>query len=564
MLFENWDITGFDRDKAANLCRNNINPLVSVLFASRGITEPGDVKAFIDAENAPWHDPFLMADMDKAVARIKKAVESKEIIAIYGDYDVDGMTSTALLALWLESKNVRYDIYIPGRFDEGYGLHTEALETLKSRGIDLVISVDCGIVATAEAQHAKDIGLGLVITDHHECKENLPVADAVIDPKRNDCAYPFKDLAGVGVVFKLICALEGANRSDDLFATYGHLAALGTVADVMPVTGENRKIIISGLRQINTSPGPGLRGLIDKVCSEPYITASTISYTLAPRFNAAGRMSDPLLSVRLLLSKNAEEAAQYVSELDRLNDERRKLEQDVLDMAMAELGGEEPRGPLILAGEGWYQGVTGIVASRLADRYRLPVIIISISEDGCGRGSCRSYGGFSIYDALCSCEDLLLNFGGHDSAAGFDLHAGNIDEFRRRVTAFFGTVNASTPRGDLKVDFEATLPEQLLTLQNVEALKCLEPYGNDHRPPCICIKGAQLIGMTSVGSGKHTKLKVMKSGQVFDCIFFSVSSERLGIAEGDIVDIAFEPLINEFRGRKSVQLQMTDIRKNED
>ena len=567
MRFLNWDIRGFDRETAIGLCNNGVNPLVSVLLASRYSNKTEEIKFFLDTDSAPYHDPFLMKDMDKAVERIKKAVTEKEKIAVYGDYDVDGMTSTAVIAMWLKSKNADYEIYIPKRSSaaessgEGYGLSINALDTLKVNGISLIITVDCGITATVEAKHAKEIGLGLVITDHHECRDALPDADAVVNPKRSDCKYPYKSLAGVGVAFKLICALEGDYQSDTVFNRYGRFLALGTVADVMPATGENRKLICAGLNILSTNPGAGLNELIKEACKDTgKITTSTIGFALAPRLNAAGRMGDPMLSVRLLLTDDPLEAESLVKELCRLNNERRYLEQEIFDNAMTMLPESEPDEPIILYSNEWNQGVTGVVASRIAERFKLPAIIISINEAGIGRGSCRSTNGFDIYQALSSCKDILLNYGGHTKAAGMDILPDNIKELHRRITDIYNTFKLeNSGSSGLLVDFEVEKPD-LLTITNIEAMRILEPFGNENPIPCLCIKNAKLTAVQSIGAGKHTRLKIEKSGTVFACIFFSVPVDNLGVSIGDTVDVAFEPQINEFRGTYSVQLQLQDIR----
>jgi len=564
MKFKKWEIGGFDRDTAVEFCRNGVNPLVSVFLASRGITDIKDAKAAIGVDPTPFHDPFLMADMDKAVSRIKKAVETGERIAVYGDYDVDGMTSTAILALWLRSKGADFELYIPGRFDEGYGLNVAALDALKSRGVELVVTVDCGITAIEEAKHAKAIGLDLVITDHHECRDVLPEACAVVDPKRPDCGYPYKFLAGVGVAFKLVCALENDYLSDDIFNLYGEFVAVGTVADVMRVLGENRDLIKRGLGILNSNPCPGLRRLLKESSAEPgKVTASTIGFSIAPRLNAAGRMGQASLSVDLLLSESVAESEALAVELCRLNCERRDLEQKMLEEALAMLPTPKPDGPVVLARHGWYQGVTGIIAAKIAERYQLPAIIISIDDEGIGRGSCRSFGSFAIYDALCTCEDILDNYGGHEMAAGVTVAEKNIKELEQRITNFYRDNIKDIPEYGLRLDFEVEKPD-LLTIQNIEALEHLEPFGNGNPSPCLCILGAVLSMAQSIGGGKHTRLKIEKAGKSIDCIFFSVSAEELSVREGDIVDIAFEPQVNEFRGRCSVQLQLFDIRKSSD
>jgi len=560
MRYSNWEIGSFDRDTAVDFCRNGINPLVSVFLASRGITEIKDVQAVTADTFGLFYDPFLMTDMNKAVTRIKKAVNSGERIAIYGDYDVDGMTSSATLAVWLESKEADFEIYIPGRFDEGYGLNNTALDTLKSKGVSLVITVDCGITAIDEARYAKSIGLDLVITDHHECRDVLPEAIAVVDPKRPDCNYPYKSLAGVGIAFKLINALEDDYLSDDIFNMYSEFVAIGTVADVMPVIGENRELIKRGLAVLNTNPRPGLRSLLREVnIDSGKVTASAIGYTIAPRLNAAGRMGQSGLSVDLLLTGDSAEAERLAVELCRLNSERRNLEQEIYEEAEAMLSETIPDKPLILAKHGWYQGVTGIIAAKMAERYKLPVIIISIDDDGIGRGSCRSSGSFALYEALCSCEDILSNFGGHEMAAGVTLEEKNIETLRQRITDYYQKSIKTAPEPGLKLDFEVEKPE-LLTIENIEALERLEPFGNGNPSPCLCILGAMLSSAQSIGSGKHSKLKVEKSGINLDCVFFSVPATELGVSEGDLVDLAFEPQVNEFRGRTTVQLQLFDIR----
>jgi len=567
MRFSNWDIKGFDREVAVGLCQNSVNPLVSVLMASRYRGKSDEIKSFLDTNSTVYFDPYLMQDMDKAVELIKKAVADKKRIAVYGDYDVDGMTSTAIVALWLRSKSADYRIYIPKRLGgadcsgEGYGLSTQALDMLKADGVDFVITVDCGITATSEAEHAKKIELGLVITDHHECRSALPDADAVINPKRPDCSYPYKSLAGVGVAFKLICALEGDYLSDEIFNRYGRFLALGTVADVMPVTGENRKLICKGLDLLNTNPGVGLKQLINETCKDTdKITASTIGFILAPRLNAAGRMGDPILSVELLLTDDPVGAERLASELCLLNNDRRKLEQEIFDNAMTMLPAGEPDGPVILYSRQWNQGVTGVVASRIAERFKLPTIIISINDNEVGRGSCRSNNGFDIYHALSTCKDILINYGGHTKAAGMDIKPENIEELRRRITDIYNTFKSENSGAcGLSVDFEVEKPD-LLTLENIEALRKLEPFGNEHPLPCLCIKNARLIAVQSIGAGKHTRLKIDKAGTIFACIFFSVSVEDLDVSIGDDVDIAFEPQVNEFRGTLSVQLQLQDIR----
>jgi single-stranded-DNA-specific exonuclease len=501
-----------------------------------------------------------MADMDKAVARIFRAIECNERIAVYGDYDVDGITSSVLLARWLRSKNADFEIYIPCRFDEGYGLNCHAIDILKERGVNLIITVDCGITAIREADYARSLGLGLIITDHHECRDELPEADAAVDPKRPDCGYPHKTLAGVGVVFKLLCALERGTDADKLISQYGDLVAIGTVADVMPVTEENREFIRRGLNVINDHPSPGLMGLLREIYPERgKVTAATVGFTIAPRLNAAGRMGQAGLSVSLLLTEDDGEADRLTAELVRLNSERRRLEDEIFEEATALLPGTGPDGPIVLAKRGWYQGVTGIVAAKMAEQYLLPVVIISIDGDGMGRGSCRSFGSFRIYDALRACEDILKDYGGHEMAAGVTIAEDKIGELRSRINQYYND-NVERESGSvLKLDFTVEKPE-LLEIRNVEALECLEPFGNGNPPPTMCIRDARVSAMYAIGAGKHTRLRIDKKGKSLDCICFSMAPSILDVCEGMLVDVAFEPQLNEFRGNTSVQLHVIDIR----
>lgn len=565
MKFLNWDICGFERDKAVALCHEGFNPLVSVFLTSRGIADLVEAQIMVGEIPGNIYDPLLLNDVAPAVIRIRKAIKNKERIAVYGDYDVDGMTSSAVLALWLSYKGADYEIYIPDRIVEGYCLNNTAIDELKSRGATLIITVDCGITAVAQAEYAKSLGIDLIITDHHECRAELPDAIAVIDPKRHDCEYPNKDLAGVGVIFKLICALENNAELDDLISGYCDLVSIGTIADVMPIYGENRELIRRGLQVLNQTPRPGINALIKQALPEhSKVSAMTISYTLAPRLNAAGRMGYADLSVKLLLTNNEHEAMQLASELCKLNSERRDLEVIIYDEVIEMIShlNLDVSKPIILAKNDWHQGVTGIVASKIAEIYRVPTIIITIAENNNNHGTCRSYGTFNLYQAISSCDDILFGYGGHEAAAGITIAQENIDEFRVRIINYYNENYKPESDHNLHIDFEVEKPE-LLTVQNVEELLRLEPFGNSNPYPCLCIKNAQLSSLRSIGDGKHTRLKVEKSGISFDCIYFSMPAREIDINEGDIVDVAFEPQINDFRGRISVQLNIIDIRKSE-
>lgn len=565
MKFVDWVINGYDRAAAVTLSRSGINPLVSVFLASRGMSTVEEAQEFMRDDLSHILDPFLLKDMDIAVERIHRAIRDGERIAVYGDYDVDGMTASCLLADFFRSKGADYEIYIPGRMDEGYGVNNSALDALAARGVSLIVTVDCGITAIDEAVYARQLGIDLVITDHHECKDTLPAALAVIDPKRRDCPYPNRTLAGVGVAFKLVCALERDRDIESLLMQYGDFVAIGTIADVMPVIGENRILIRRGLHALNKKSRPGLRRLMRETCVERRdITTATIGFVLSPRLNAAGRMGRTSLTVDLLLTESEEEAEQLTVELCSLNNERRQLESGIFDQAAASLvENPPPKGPIVLSSREWYQGVMGIVAARIAEQHLFPAIMISIDEDGFGRGSCRSFGRFKMYSALEACSDLLENFGGHEMAAGLTIHESKIDTFHERILAYYHETIKIPAVPTLRLDFEVIKPD-LLTLDNVSALERTEPFGNGFLPPFLCMKGAVLNAVIPVGGGKHTKLRILKSGRNFDCICFGRGPEDLDVAEGDVVDVAFEPQVNEYRGWRNVQLHIIDIRSHAD
>ncbi|MDR3209105.1 MAG: single-stranded-DNA-specific exonuclease RecJ [Oscillospiraceae bacterium] len=563
MRFENWHVKGFDRAAAVRLCNGGVNPLSAVFLASRGLTEPDAAARFLSDGAEDILDPFLLRDMDKAVERIKLALSRNENIAVFGDYDVDGMTASALLKCWFRAHGTEAEIYIPGRAEEGYGLNRQALEYLNSAGMSLIITVDCGITAVAEAEYARELGMDLIITDHHECKEEIPRAVAVVDPKRPDCPYPNCALAGVGVAFKLVCALEPARDVRDMLREYGDLVAIGTVADVMPVTGENRALIKGGLRKLETTPRPGLTALM-RVSGAPRNTINTasIGFSIAPRLNAAGRMGRTSLSVDILLTEDPEEAARLTEELCQLNDQRRELESEIFEEVRARLTESPPDGPIVMAGENWYHGVMGIVAARAAEGWRFPSVMINVDADGVGRGSCRSFGHFKMYSALQRCEDLLINYGGHEMAAGITIPRENIPELARRVTEIYRETIKEPPKPTLFVDFEVE-KAQLLELKNVAALERLEPFGNGNPPPCLLLRSANVAFLTPVGGGKHTRLRVEKQRHAMDCIYFSAECASLGVRVGMPADVVFEPQINEFRGRKTVQLHVIDLKPSD-
>ena len=562
MKFQKWHIAEPHPEAAARLTAAGYPCLVSAVLASRGIRTAEEAAAFLEHEQRLTYSPFLMADMDKAVARVQQALADHEKIAVFGDYNVDGITATCILVDYLQSRGADVLHYIPRRIEDGYGLSCDAIEGLYRKGARLLITVDCGITGVEEVDFANSLGMDVVITDHHECKETLPRAVAVVDPHRPDCPYPFKHLAGCGVALKLALALGGPDREEALFSRYCTLAAIGTVADVMQMSGENRTIVSRGLAAIEHSDFIGLHALLKEAgLSGREITSVQIGFVLAPRINAAGRMGAADKAAELLLCSDPAEAERMARELCALNRERQNVEQTIYSQAeemIARLP-DRDRSALVLESSRWHQGVVGIVASRLSEKYSRPSFMIHLNGTT-GKGSCRSWGGFNLFAALESCKDLLLGFGGHELAAGFTIEEENIPAFRARMNDYARSFRGGeAPVSALDVDVAITHPSAV-TLEELEALSALEPYGSGNARPVFCLLGATLLRTQNVGQNRHLKLRLGKGSAQFDGIFFSTVAEDCGCKAGDRVDAAFYLQVNEFRGSRTVQLQMVDLR----
>ena len=562
MKFQKWRIAEPHPEAAARLTAAGYPCLVSAVLASRGIATAEEAAAFLEHEQRLTYSPFLMADMDKAVERVQRALADHERIAVFGDYDVDGITATCILVDYLQSRGADVLHYIPRRIEDGYGLSVDAIEGLYRKGTRLLITVDCGITGVEEVDFANSLGMDVVVTDHHECKETLPRAVAVVDPHRPDCGYPFKHLAGCGVALKLALALGGPDREEALFSRYCTLAAIGTVADVMQMSGENRTIVSRGLAAIDHSYFIGLHALLKEAgLAGREITSVQIGFVLAPRINAAGRMGAADKAAELLLCTDPAEAERMARDLCALNRERQNVEQTIYSQAeemIARLP-DRDRSALVLESSRWHQGVVGIVASRLSEKYSRPSFMIHLNGDT-GKGSCRSWGGFNLFAALENCKDLLLGFGGHELAAGFTIEEANIPAFRERMNDYARSFQGdAAPVSVLDVDVAITHPSAV-TLEELEALSALEPYGSGNARPVFCLLGATLLRTQNVGQNRHLKLRLGKGSAQFDGIFFSTVAEDCGCRPGDRVDAAFYLQVNEFRGSRTVQLQMVDLR----
>ncbi|MCD7749988.1 MAG: single-stranded-DNA-specific exonuclease RecJ [Oscillospiraceae bacterium] len=541
------------------LTRAGYTPLLAAVLAARGFKTAEEVAVLLD--DGPWEpgDPMLMTDMERAVRRIRLARERGELVAVYGDYDVDGITASCLLAEYLQSMGLETEIYIPNRLEEGYGVNDGAIRKLHDRGVSLVVTVDCGVTAVEQTALAADLGMDIIVTDHHECQEKLPEAVAVVDPKRPDCVYPDRELAGVGVAFKLVCALDGDGMA--MLGRYADLVALGTIADVMPLIGENRRMVRAGLEKLRSNPSPGLDALMALSGVEKgRISATAVGFTLAPRINAAGRLGHTSLALRLLLEKNSSRALNLAGELCGMNHQRQQMEADIWDETSRMMAGKTPTGPIVLAGEGWHPGIIGIAAARLSEAYSVPTVMISLDGE-MGKGSCRSFGDFNLFDALAYCNSLLDAFGGHALAAGLNIHRANIDAFRKALQEYYVNHPPHEDEG-LALDLEITDPA-LLTLESVDGLQALEPFGNGNPRPNLCMLDCCLNSAVPIGGGKHVRLRLEKFGQSYDCVWFSHRIEQLNARRGDRVDAAFYPQVSEFRGRRTVQLVLLDLRRTD-
>ncbi len=557
MKYTQWNVADPCPEARERLEQAGLPVLLARVLAARGVRTAEQARRLLAPEREPLSDPLLMKDMDRAAERVRRAVTRREFVAVYGDYDVDGITSTCLLTEFLTSLGVRVVPYIPSRLTEGYGLNREAVAYLAGRGVTLLITVDCGITAVEEVAYAGELGMDVVVTDHHACKAELPDAAAVVDPHRPDCGYPFKGLAGVGVALKLAMAVAGPDRADGVLERYCDLAAVGTVADVMPMTGENRGIVSRGLAALNPPRRTGFRHLIDCAgLGDKPVTSVSVGYTLAPRLNASGRLGQAMRAAELLFTRNEDRARQLAQELCQLNRERQLIEGDIFQQCVRLLEQSPQQGAIVLAGENWHQGVVGIVASRLTERYNCPAFMICL-EQGVGKGSCRSWGGVNLFELLNRCAPLLESFGGHALAAGFTVREENIPALAQSLQRLAAEELENGRSPALEADAVA-LPEEL-TLEAVDSLERLEPCGVENPRPVLVLKGARVQSLTQVGRGRHLKMRLESRGVGLDAIWFSADGAELGLYPGCRINVAFSPQVNEFRGVRSVKLQVMDL-----
>lgn len=559
MRRKKWTVAKSNKDLAAATAQElSLDPLAALLVTSEGFTDINSIDEFFNPDAPLALDPFTIKDMPAAAERINRAIDNFEFICVFGDYDADGVTATALLYSYLEARGANVMRYIPDRIAEGYGLNKGAVESLAAQGVKLIVTVDNGVSAVEEAALAKQLGVDLVITDHHKVGDVLPDACAVVDPHRPDCPSTFKEMAGVGVAFKLVCALEGAEE-DMLLAEYGDLVALGTVGDVVPLTGENRIMVRRGLKMMNEEPRAGISALAEIAgCAGKPFTASTAAFTVCPRINAAGRMGTAHKALDLLLCDDDETAQLLAEEINRLNQLRQKTETEIFAQATSIIENDTSikNGKIIVVdGEGWHQGVIGIVAARITESCGRPSIVISRDGEN-AKGSCRSVEGFSIYDAIESVSDCLEHYGGHTLAAGIGIKPDRIDEFRRRINEY--AADKEMPFAVQRID--CRIQPASISLDMLSSVSLLEPFGAGNPQPCFGLFGVRIDEIASVSDGKHIRMSVSKNGTRTGVVYFGMQERRFPFEKGDTVDLAVNLDKNVYNGEARVSVIVRGIR----
>lgn len=561
MILRKWEVRPLDKERAAAFAQTYGVPFfLAMLMNIRGLDDAAHLREFL-GEGEPLSDPFLLKDMDKAAARITRAVDNMEKIAVYGDYDADGVTSTAMLYSYLETRGADVIFYIPQREGEGYGMNMGAVEYLKEQGVSLIVTVDNGISSVQEVARANELGIDVVVTDHHRPQEILPDAVAVVDAYRPDDTSPYKHFSGVGIAFKLLMALEdGAGDIEDLLEAYSDLAAIGTIGDIVPLTGENRTLIRAGLERLSQSDRPGVQALLENAgIAGKALTSTNVAFTLVPRINATGRMGAPERAVRLLISGYEEEAEVLSEEICADNEERRRVEAEIAEAAFADI---EAKGYMkdrvvVVDGENWHHGVIGIVASRVTERCGKPCMIISRGETE-AKGSGRSIEGFSLFEAICACGDLLIKFGGHPMAAGITLKPENIEAFRKRINQYAAEHFPQMPTQTVTLDCK--LNPAALSVSMAQSLTQLEPFGNGNPQPVFGLFNMELSNVTPVGGGGHLRLTLEKNGAVITAMRFNTKPEELPYHIGDKIDLAVQLEAREFRGQPSLTVIVRDMK----
>ncbi|MBR1739538.1 MAG: single-stranded-DNA-specific exonuclease RecJ [Ruminococcus sp.] len=553
-----WKIGRADSEKVREFSgRCDIDTLALEVLSARGMNDFDKIVGFFS--ETELEDPFVIKDMDKAAAAISSSVDAYELICIYGDYDCDGVTSTAILYNYLDSMGANVMYYIPER-EDGYGMNIRAIESLAERGVRLIVTVDNGISAIAEAERIAELGMKLVVTDHHQPGEVLPRAEAVVDPHRADCPSAYKDLCGAGVALKLCAALNEGDYSMVL-EQYGDICAIGTVADIVPLDGENRTLVKRGLRYLANTEIIGLDLMMDKLkIDRSSVGSDSIAFRLAPVINASGRFGSPLTAVKALLSEDEEDAENYVDTMITLNSMRKQAEVEIMTEIVNSINADPSvldQRVLVLAGKGWHHGVIGIVASRMVDYFGKPAFIISIDENGEARGSARSVSGLNVFSCLSYCRELLTKYGGHECAGGFSLNEEDIPAFRELIYEF-ASKSDKPPVAVINAD-KVLMPEDI-SVEKVKGLRVLEPVGAGNPQPAFAILGARVDKIVPLSGGKHSKIDFTYGSAKSQALFFGTAPEKLSFGTGDRIDMIVNMELNVFNGRESVSIKVTDYR----
>lgn len=559
MSYKRWVVRDADKERASAISEKfNIDPFIAFMLVSRGVKDDLSVSKFL-SDSYELVSPYCFADMEEASFVIGDAVDNGEKICIYGDYDSDGITSTALLYSFLKDEGADVCYYIPDREKEGYGLNMQAIDKIYNMGIRLIVTVDNGISSVDEANHIYELGMSLVVTDHHRLSSELPRAEAVVNPHRPENDLTFREYCGVGVVFKLVCAMSEEDDSV-ILSRYGDLVAIGTIADVMPLINENRILVKAGLNLINTRPRTSIQAFIDSNGNKKY-SSTDIAFQLCPRINALGRMGDASRAVEFLINENPDECRFMFSQLNLENSNRQQTEKDIFENVLKRIAVNPALirdRVIVLAGEGYHFGVIGIVASRIVDRYGKPAIVIGIDENGVAHGSARSVEGFNIFDAISSCGDLLVRFGGHPLAAGITLEPENIDTFREQINSYALENYPSMPSQQLVLDCK--LSPFYLSLDLVNNLSVLEPYGEANPQAVFGIFNMKLISVTSIGEGRHIRLELEKKGRRIKAVKFGTTEQSFPYTAGDYLNLAVKLSKNLFRDKMYLSVQAVDIK----
>lgn len=557
-----WEYLEQDEELIKQIAtKHNISELLAKILVNRGVTGEEEIEIFLNPKRNNFHNPFLLNDMEKAVDRIIKAIETKEKTIIYGDYDVDGITSITVLKKFLNERGLQVDYYIPNRLDEGYGLNDEAIKKIAEQGYTLMITVDCGISGIEEVKKATSYGIETIITDHHEQLETLPEAYAIVNPKRKDNTYPFRGLAGVGVVFKVIQAIsQKLNLDEKEYLKYLDIVCIGTISDIVPLVDENRVIAKLGLMLVKCTKNIGLRELI-KETGYKNVDSFMVSFGIAPRINACGRMGKQEEALELFLTDDYEKACTITKNLNQYNLQRQEIEKNIFDQAIEELQKEniDNLNSIVLAGENWHHGVIGIVASRITEKYFKPTILIGI-ENEIGKGSGRSVPGFDLHDALAQSAEYLEKYGGHEMAVGLSLNKDKIKDFKIHFEQIAKDKNVKSIVPVIKIDCEIGKKE--LNKQTVEQIKLLEPFGEKNKPPLISYKNLKIVSIRTLSEGKHLKLMLKDGNDTVNAIGFNLGELINDYLIGDKVDVVGTLEINNYNCEEQIQINIKDMMKS--